>query len=302
MFLAKKIKVCTHSGSFHSDDVFAAAVLELALKPARLEFIRTREEKIISESDYVFDVGGIYDESKNRFDHHQKGGAGERESGALYASFGLVWKKFGEKVAGSAKIASIFDQNFVQYIDVMDSGVGELKPVFKNIYPYTIVGVFFSFLPTWKEKEADLDQRFKNAVIFAKELILREIQILKDEEEGKDLVREVYQNTSDKRLILFEKSLPWAETLAEFPEPLFVVEPSDEDGNVGNWKVKTVRDNIFSFKNRKDLPANWAGKRGGELAQATGIFDAIFCHNKLFIVVAKSKSGALALAKQALDS
>lgn len=302
MFLAKKIKVCTHSGSFHSDDVFAAAVLELALKPAQLEFTRTREEKVISESDYVFDVGGIYAEAKNRFDHHQRGGAGEREGGVPYASFGLVWKKFGEKIVGSAKLAKLFDQTFVQYIDVMDSGVGELKPVFKNIYPYTIVGVIFSFLPTWREKEADLDQRFKNAVIFAKELILREVQVLKDEEEGKDLVRKIYQNTSGKRLILFEKSLPWAETLAEFPEPLFVVEPSDEDGNIGNWKVKTVRDNIFSFKNRKDLPATWAGRRDSELAEITGVSDATFCHNKLFIAVAKSKSGALALAKIAIDS
>ncbi len=96
MFNRKKIAV-THCGSFHTDDVFACATLSLYFKKNNLKYklIRTRDDNIIKKADYVFDVGGIYDPKIDRFDHHQYGGAGKRENNIPYASFGLVWKKFG---------------------------------------------------------------------------------------------------------------------------------------------------------------------------------------------------------------
>jgi uncharacterized UPF0160 family protein len=39
---------------------------------------------------FIFDIGGEYEEENNLFDHHQKGGAGVRENGVQYSSFGLV--------------------------------------------------------------------------------------------------------------------------------------------------------------------------------------------------------------------
>jgi uncharacterized UPF0160 family protein len=103
----KYTTLVTHNGSFHSDDIFACATISLILekKKQKFEIIRTRDEKIIPTGDYVFDVGGVYNPKKNRFDHHQKGGAGKRVNGIEYASIGLVWKKFGKELAGSAKIA-----------------------------------------------------------------------------------------------------------------------------------------------------------------------------------------------------
>ena len=58
-----KKKLVTHNGSFHADDVFACALLALVLEneDEKFEVIRTRDEKIIKEGDFVFDVGGIYD-------------------------------------------------------------------------------------------------------------------------------------------------------------------------------------------------------------------------------------------------
>ena len=71
-------KLVTHNGSFHSDDIFAAATLIIYLEKRgeKYEIIRTRDQEIIKTGDYVFDVGGVYDEATNRFDHHQKGGGG----------------------------------------------------------------------------------------------------------------------------------------------------------------------------------------------------------------------------------
>ena len=87
--------------------------------------------------------------------------------------------------------------------------------------------------------------------------------------------------------------------MSHYPEPLYVVSPDSQGNNY--WKIKAVReDPDASFKNRKDLPESWAGKRDKELAEVTGVSDAIFCHNKLFIAVAGSKEGALKLARIAV--
>ena len=82
------MKIITHSGSFQADDIFAVAILLLAVGES--EVVRTRDKDQIALADYVVDVGMIYDPAQNRFDHHQPGGAGERPNGIPHASSGLV--------------------------------------------------------------------------------------------------------------------------------------------------------------------------------------------------------------------
>ena len=87
------MKIVTHNGHFHTDELMAVAVLLLKFPDA--EVVRTRDEKIIKQADIAVDVGQIYDPASTRFDHHQPGGARKRENGIPYASFGLVWKEYG---------------------------------------------------------------------------------------------------------------------------------------------------------------------------------------------------------------
>jgi uncharacterized UPF0160 family protein len=151
-------KLITHDGSFHADDVFACATLALLLKKKgeRFKIIRTRDEEIIKKGDYAFDVGGIYDAEKNRFDHHQKGGAGKRlassrvegENGIEYSSFGLVWKKFGEEICGNKEVADFIEQKIVAPIDASDNGIDLCKNNFENILPYTINEILATFKST----------------------------------------------------------------------------------------------------------------------------------------------------------
>src|SRR5690606_7569866 len=99
-FFTPKKTIVTHNGSFHADDIFACATLTLHLEQQGkgYKIIRTRDESRIDSADFVVDVGGIYDEKTNRFDHHQPGGAGSRDNGVPYAAFGLVWKHYGHLV------------------------------------------------------------------------------------------------------------------------------------------------------------------------------------------------------------
>jgi len=95
------MKVATHPGNFHADDVFAVAVLQLV--HGELEIVRTRDPELQAAADVRIDVGGRHDPATGDFDHHQNGGAGERANGIRYASFGLVWREHGEALAGSGR-------------------------------------------------------------------------------------------------------------------------------------------------------------------------------------------------------
>ena len=301
------VTIIAHNGNFHADDVFAVATLMLVIKhsdfPAWRESVikvlRTRDPEIIAAGDFVVDVGGVYDPENNRFDHHQFGGAGQRENGIPYASFGLVWKKFGEKVAGSPASADSIERRMVMPIDGADNGIDIMKPIFPNVMPYGIHDVLYSFSPTWKEKDINIDEVFMTAVDLARDLLLREIKRSQDNVEARVLVEAAYHIQEDKRIVLLDARYPAEvlDVLQQFKEPMFVVRP-DEQNN--SWKVNVIRKGPGSFKARRDLPEAWAGKMNAELAEITGVSDALFCHNKLFLAAAQSKDGALELAKLAL--
>lgn len=290
------MKVITHSGHFQADDVFAIAALSLLL--GDFELTRTRDPEIIKIGDYVVDVGGIYDPETRRFDHHQEGGAGKRENGVPYSSIGLVWKHYGPQIAGSHEAAEHIDEKLVQPLDATDNGVSIYTS--EGIYPYVIDDIVFSFIPTWKEGEI-FDERFKEAVDVAKKILSHEITKTQDAAEARVIVEAIYQNTADKRIIVMEKSYPTGDVLDQHPGVLFTVKPEVESRNPA-WKVYAVRENPHGFKNRKPLPLTWAGKSGIELQAITGVPDATFCHNKRFVAGAKSREGAIALAKLALES
>ncbi len=297
-----KKKIITHSGNFHTDDVFAVTVLTMVVDEP-FEIIRTRDEKVIETGDFVVDIGGVYDSDKNRFDHHQKGGAGERKNGIPYSSFGLVWKKYGARLCGSQEAANIVDQRFGYPVDSADNGVETFKKVSEDIWPYIIHNITSVFRPTWKEEKEGRNDHlsaFMEYLPFARKILEREIVNAKDEAEGRSLVVDAYNNTEDKRIVIIDGHYPWENVLNDYPEPLYIVKPDHQNG--GAWKAKAVRDDSAGFKNRKDFPESWAGKAGKDLVDITGVKDAIFCHNKRFIAVAGSYEGALALAKIAVEN
>jgi uncharacterized UPF0160 family protein len=296
----KKITVAVHDGNFHPDDVFSVALLSLVHR-GNIKVTRTRDPQVCSKSDYVLDLGGEYDPDKNRFDHHQTGGAGVRANKIAYSTFGLLWQKYGDLVCGTKEIANILDKKLVTVIDADDNGFNLYQPIINDIYPITLPDIIYGLWPTWKEDVEKRDGEFFKAVHLAKEIILRAIKVSKDKMEITKVIQDFYQKSSDKRIILIDlmgisRYDIW-EALWGFSEPLFVVWP---DKN--NWSVVAMRKNLHDYGNRKDFPSTWAGLRDEGLAQVSGVSDALFCHNNLFLAVAKSKEGAVKLAEIALKT
>lgn len=294
------ITIATHDSGFHTDDVFAVATLLLHVGEAKI--VRSRKPEDHALADYVVDTGMQYDPARKLFDHHQKEGAGVRENGIPYASFGLVWKEYGEKIAGGKREADRLDQKLVQAIDAIDNGTSIAEYKFKNVREYALGDLFRSYLPLNPSPE-EVDQTFIKLTNLAKEILVREINVAIEVVKGEDLIKGIYEKTNDKRLIELpkdEKALPWKRILSEYSEPIYVIYPRSD----GSWGLRGVPnpEKPGSFVYRKDLPLGWAGKSDRELQEITGVRDAIFAHRTGFMAAANSREGVLKLAEIALNA
>jgi uncharacterized UPF0160 family protein len=301
LFTRRKLLV-THNGSFHADDVFACATLAYYFekKKQKYRIVRTRDQEIINSADIVVDVGAIHDPAMLRFDHHQSGGAGERENGIPYAAFGLVWSHFGEELCESKEIADEIDRRLVQPIDAIDNGISISDAGECGLRDYGIHGIVGAYQCTWKQagEHDEQDNRFLELVEFFKGVIAREIEQNKHRLEIVQLIEEIYEK-SERKVILevpYHANIgPLMQVLESHPEVLYIVARSNS-----NWKALALRKEACSFESRANFPKSWAGKRNEELEQMTGVSGALFCHNALFMAVATSKEGAWQLAELAL--
>ena len=294
----KKIKVATHNGSFHADEVFAIATLSLwADKNGfRLEITRTRDESVLDKADIVLDVGGIYDPEKKRFDHHQKEGAGTHKNGVPYASFGLIWKHYAKEIC-SKEVAEDIEKRLVIPIDARDNGQSVSNPNELGIIDHRTADTISNFNPTKEEGYADLTGQFYKAIEVAKEVIKREIAWAESEIKAEEKVQEEFIKQGQPEILILDKAIEWEKAVAKIKKIKWVVKP-DRDNN--NWKIKSARDNLESYTDRSFFPESWRGLRDKELQDVSGIKDAIFCHRGGFVAIAKTKESAIEMANKAL--
>ncbi|MCF6276988.1 MAG: MYG1 family protein [Candidatus Magasanikbacteria bacterium] len=289
------VMVGTHNGVFHADDVFSIASLRLAL--GEIKIIRTRNPEVLMECDIRVDVGGKDFPDNGDFDHHQRGGAGFRENGIPYASFGLIWKSFGLQISqGDKGVADLVERNLVMPVDAGDCGHTFYEVNGGGVLPNTISNMISSLNPSWQEEGLNFDACFKQAVEMAEVLLRREIVKAQGEVLARKVVREAISGAEDSRLVVLDRFCPWQEVVVTESDALFVLFPAP----TGDWRIQCVPPTLGSFGKRKPLPEAWAGKRGEELAKMTGVVDAIFVHIGLFIGGAQSREGILRLAELAL--
>jgi len=283
--------IVTHNGNFHADDVFSVAALKCIFPSVKL--IRTRDSALISKADIVVDVGGVHDVDTDRFDHHQRGGAGERENGIPFSSFGLIWQKYGVEICqGNQDVANALDAGLVSTIDAIDCG--HVEGVSHGI---SLSQTISMFNPTWQE-DSHFDACFDEAVEFASRVLTRFIASANGGISAKEIVAKAIETAEDPRVIVLEKYTPWKRTVHSLSEEaLYVLYPSQ----TGEWRIQTVPLELDSFENRKSLPKQWAGLSDKTLQEVTGIDDAMFCHNGLFIAGAESFESTMKMASIALN-
>lgn len=127
----------THNGHFHADEALAVYMLRLLPEYASAALVRTRDPALLETCHTVVDVGGEYDVSKNRFDHHQRSfDTAFPEHQTKLSSAGLVYMHFGKAViAQHTKLPidnpdvdllyrKLYD-DFVEAVDANDNGISK---------------------------------------------------------------------------------------------------------------------------------------------------------------------------------
>ena len=291
-------KILTHNGRFHTDEVFAVAMLKILFNN-EIEVTRTRDLSKINDADFVLDIGREYNPSLKRFDHHQDTFTDKRANNVPYATAGLIWKHFGEKITSLEEVRNRLDLSLIQAIDAEDNGVESISK--ESIYmPYMLPHVIQSFRRPYDKRDENSDlEDFLQAVDFAENLIKREIDKITSNVNGESEVAEIIKSSNEKQFIILDKKLPWDLVVFNNKEILYVIQINEENNN---WSIYAVRESLSSFAVRKPFPKEWGGKEGESLEQITKVNGAIFCHKGLFLTVAKTKENAINLTRLALSS
>ena len=268
----------THSGKFHADDVFSAALL-LYLNP---EITITRGSRVPEDFDgIVFDIG------RGRYDHHQKDSR-VCENGIAYAAFGLLWEELGSEILGE-ELANKFDESFVQPLDNNDN-TGE-----KN----ELASLIGNFNPTW-DAEGSNDEAFFQAVSVAGMILENKFDRYRGNERADKRVEEIYErhmqafhdrekHCEDAKILILPEFVPCQKFLSETPVA-FVIFPS----NRGGYCIQPQKKE-YSMNYKCSFPSEWLGLENEELQEVTGLKTAGFCHKGGFLMT----TGELADAVQA---
>ncbi len=292
------MKVITHSGTFHADDVFAYSVLREALNA--FEFTRTRDTALIEAADLVFDVGGVYDASRGRYDHHMRD-LPRRTDGTPYSSVGLIWRDFGRDALARFvpdisedlldAVWQDIDAGLIFTIDQADNGVATASPSHLAL-------LIEAFNPTWDSTQS-YDDAFREAADFARGILTRACQQAHSEAQALSLVLAASKKAKDPRVIVLDRKLPWEKAVFEggLNDLLFVIYPNEE---LTAWYCRTVPPAPNSFGQRLSLPEAWRGLQEAEFSRAAGIADGVFCHPSGFICGARSQESTIQLAEKAI--
>jgi uncharacterized UPF0160 family protein len=290
--------IATHDGSFHADEVFAIAALGLLGDP--VEVVRTRDRNALAQADLRVDVGFRDDASTGDFDHHQRDFDTARRNGVRYASFGLVWREFGAQVCdGDQEVADTVEETLVQLVDANDTGQQLTQSLIDGVHPMTINAIIGGFNARWDEDLTPEEERerFDQAIALARDIIAREAASAASGRRAQRIVREAIAAAPDPRVVELPINAPWKQVLVPgAPDALFVIYPKRQ-----GFGLEAVPRELGSFENRRDLPAEWGGLEGADLVAATGVEEALFCHAKRFLAVARTHAGINRLAELALS-
>ena len=272
----KDAKYITHSGTMHTDEVFATAFLDLYKKDIAVIRVPQIEKDKIPKGALIYDIG------RGKYDHHQED-AELRENGIKYSSFGLLFRDFGKdylKKLNIEEIEEVFntiDKELIEGIDAVDNGV--FPEINANFKIKTLDDIIKVCNPSFGSTQ-DENEQFIKAVELAKIIFQEILYNIQGKVKAKKIILEKLKNTTKDYLEL-EEYIPYEETVIKNEEGnhiLFALYPS----NRGGWGIKTIKKSSEDKTDRCPFPEAWAGLENEELEEKTGIKGLKVGFNKVF--------------------
>jgi uncharacterized UPF0160 family protein len=276
----------THSGSFHADDVLAMALIRVFEDPQAL-VLRSRDEAVLARCDLVFDVGGVFDPERGRFDHHQNEYTGPLSSAGMV----LAWLADLGRI--EADLAGRLRREVVDYVDAVDNG---------RRTPDGSVPCLAAIVGNMNHDPGDgsgFDDRYLEAVAIASRYLQGIAAGHRAEAEARAKVIAAMERAvaDDTRLLFLDGYVPWKPAYfenggREHPTD-FVLFPAEDA-----WRVVAIPPEPGSFDKKVPFPESWAGLTDRELEAVIGLPGARFCHKNRFIAVFTTRDAALAALRK----
>jgi uncharacterized UPF0160 family protein len=233
------MKFYTHGGRHHADEVFAAAIAELAF-PSELEIIRLEDINDIPDDGIVADIGRVYDPMANKFDHHQE--IIPRDDGYPYASAGLVWRTYGhaaiKQLLGTNENTTDFIHKYVDNALIKGIDAHDADNQYK-VSSYSRAGsVKVMTLSEMMSKVFDDD--------FALAFRIAHLTMVKTIAAGYNLKRaqdtfEANHTKVTPHIIVLSEHVPWRTIVHNrYPDVLYVITPSSHPGSKYSMMATTI--------------------------------------------------------------
>ena len=298
-----QVKIGTHDESFHCDDVLACVMLKMLPEYKNADIIRTKHKSLLDTCDIVVDVGGVFDHSKKRYDHHQHEfdktmksiSQGKLKYETKLSSAGLVYWFYGKSIichflkinAGQekAKLEYIFESAykfFIKEIDHLDNHGGG-----KNSWTGLTARVG-RLRPKWDDET----QNFKDCFNAAYNLVKSEFIDCLREFESIWRARNIWKEKLNQRetfhrsgrVLILDKWIPGRDDLNRIQKELeiqddetilYIVTP---DPGHDRYTIKCTNTKYEEGNNKTLFPQKWRGKENVELEKITKIPGSKYVH------------------------
>lgn len=307
----------THSGRFHTDEVFGTALLlQIYNIP---EITRTRDEKILREAKknintIVIDVGREYNPEMNNYDHHQEsfGDTFSEEYVIPLSSCGLIWKHFGKEIIRTVvrekltddlveKIyQSMYEKVFLS-VDGNDNGIKSIMNMddvkYNYFYNVTLDEIIGSFNLSDPKNDIEQAYQFNQAVTVC-------VQYFRNK------IRQVSNN-----IINYEKNLPYFSRVFERDHQKRYLYLDDDSVYYGIYIGDFDREkNVLFFITKKsdyEFKIHTRRVRGGSFEIVAPIIsqddaralvgdDLIFVHKAKFTGACKTLGSAVEVVEESI--
>ena len=302
--------------------------------------MRTRDPALLANCHTVVDVGGEYDPSKHRYDHHQRTFDTTFPSRPTkLSSAGLVYLHFGKAIIAqhtglsedSVEVQLLWEKlykDFVEALDAHDNGISAYDPAALEAAGlqkrFSDGGVTLGSLvgdlnPNWNDaaladpKGAQMgeDVKFVQASELMGTAFVRKLGYYASAWlPARSIVHSAYGERErydpKGRIMVFDQSVPWKDHLYaleaanEAEHKVLYVLYGESTAPDAKWRIQAVPVSKDSFESRKPLPDAWRGLRDEKLGEAAGIDGCIFVHASGFIGGNKTREGAKRMADKAI--
>lgn len=331
------VSIGTHSGAFQADEALGCWLLKRLPEYVNAPIVRSRDPKVLEPLHIVIDVGGTYDHSKLRYDHHQRGffetfdgdigvAAGPENATGKYktklSASGLVYKHYGREIiatlhpslkASPDELEWVYQKmykDFMEGLDANDNGIeiaDETRYKEGTSLPLRVARLNSRWnTPPGGPSE---DERFAKASALCGEEFSAVLEYIATcELPARTTVDAALMACKDVHpsgsvLKLTNGGLPWKTHLYELERLHGVTEAIKfvlYEDNSGMWRVQAVTVEGTDFTNRLGLLEAWRGLRDDALVAASGVAGCKFVHATGFIGGNATCEGALEMALKTL--